>query len=703
MKWFLVAFAIAFGAGTAVARADALPARIAPGAPFPRILEQAPTVESVAPGVTYGNYELVTAAGPLSIHVVAIEPRRSDVRVDAVLANDALQSRGETVGSMARRTRAVAGINGDYFDIGNTNRPVGIVVRAGALVQLPYKRYALAITHDGLPHFAEFAFSGQIEIDDRTMPIEAIDGLPVAGGLSLLTPAYGPVRPQDNVTLVKLQPLSGAPPLGRYRVTGVADNSTAQPAGFYAVIGLNEYGIINAPDAGAIVSVIGDLAPLELDSVVSAVGGGALILHAGNWYDDGDAPYPAENGKRLPCSGAAIAPGGRLFLVEVDGRQPELSVGVTRMELAALMRALGAIEGLLFDGGGSSTIVARRLGDADAGVVNSPSDGRERPVADGIFVYSTAAAGPPIRLVAQPGIVRALPGAEVQLRIAAVDAAYHVTVNRGVVHANVEPPALGTFRDGTLLARHPGHGRLSLRSGPLRGSIPVEVQAGPARTRITPLRPNVDPNSTIALSAHAYDRFGYALALASRLRWSANAGSVDSSGRYRSASHDARVSVRIGNAIATTRVTVGSHDVALDFAGHASFLTQPRGGQGSLDKNSGCGSCVALNFSFAPNERAAYATANLSLPPDTIGLRFDVQDDGSGGRLRVAVRNAINEDTLLTAAELGQPGWRTVVVRFPPGTDATRLVSIYVLRPAGIELSSGTIVLRNLRAIVAGQ
>jgi hypothetical protein len=71
--------------------------------------------------------------------------------------------------------------------------------------------------------------------------------------------------------------------------------------------------------------------------------------------------------------------------------------------------------------------------------------------------------------------------------------------------------------------------------------------------------------------------------------------------------------------------------------------------------------------------------------------------------VRVAVRNAINEDTLMDATQLGGSGWRTVVVRLPPDTDAVRLVSIYVLPPRGIELSNGTIVLRNVRAIVAGQ
>ena len=150
---------------------------------------------------------------------------------------------------MARRTRAVAGINADFFDIGNTNRPVNMVVRNGTLLQLPYKRYALAITRDGLPHIAEFSFAGQIVIAERTMPLDAIDGMPrPEGGLSLLTPAYGRIGPQENVTLVSLAPTEGAPPLTSYRVTGVADNLSPQPPGYYVAIGPSDYGVVGVPD-----------------------------------------------------------------------------------------------------------------------------------------------------------------------------------------------------------------------------------------------------------------------------------------------------------------------------------------------------------------------------------------------------------------------------------------------------------------------
>jgi exopolysaccharide biosynthesis protein len=69
-----------------------------------------------------------------------------------------------------------------------------------------------------------------------------------------------------------------------------------------------------------------------------------------------------------------------IFLVEVDGRQIDLSVGMTFPELADYMLKLGCQQAMSFDGGGSATLWA--LGD----VRNSPSEGQERPAANALVV-----------------------------------------------------------------------------------------------------------------------------------------------------------------------------------------------------------------------------------------------------------------------------------------------------------------------------
>jgi len=307
-----------------------------------------------------------------------------------------------------------------------------------------------------------------------------------------------------------------------------------------------------------------------------------------------------------------------------------------------------------------------------------------------------------VRYVARPGVVRALAGAQVPLRFAGLDAANHVTAAAQPT-AIVSPGSLGTIQGGTFVALHPGSGRIVLRGGAIAGEVPVEVVATPARVQILPERPNVDRGGGLALKARAYDARGYPLDLPQSLPWSAGGGSIDARGFYRAGPHDARVDLRIGATAASAFVTVGSHEVALPFAQSAHFVTIPSGGQGALIKDLQCRGCVELRFSFGAGERAAYAMSDLALPAGTIGMAFELRDDGSAARLRVAVRNAINEDVLLDATQLGEPGWRDVALRFPPGTDAARLVAIYALASKGIELSEGSVVIRNVRAVVAGE
>jgi hypothetical protein len=70
------------------------------------------------------------------------------------------------------------------------------------------------------------------------------------------------------------------------------------------------------------------------------------------------------------------AAGETLYLLVVDGRQPDLSLGMRMHDAAQLLAAFGATEAMACDEGGSSVMWLRHRG----GIVSSPSDGEERPV-----------------------------------------------------------------------------------------------------------------------------------------------------------------------------------------------------------------------------------------------------------------------------------------------------------------------------------
>ena len=95
--------------------------------------------------------------------------------------------------------------------------------------------------------------------------------------------------------------------------------------------------------------------------VTDAVGAGPVLLRDGRAVITADAEgffgtsIPA---RRHPRSAVGIEPGGRVWLVVVDGRQPA-SRGVTLGELALVLRGLGARQALNLDGGGSSALAVR--------------------------------------------------------------------------------------------------------------------------------------------------------------------------------------------------------------------------------------------------------------------------------------------------------------------------------------------------------
>lgn len=78
---------------------------------------------------------------------------------------------------------------------------------------------------------------------------------------------------------------------------------------------------------------------------------------------------------------------GELWLVVVDGRQ-SFSDGATLEEFAAIMARLGCVDAMNLDGGGSSDLALTGY------PVTRPSDGLERPVANGFLLIENPGATP---------------------------------------------------------------------------------------------------------------------------------------------------------------------------------------------------------------------------------------------------------------------------------------------------------------------
>ncbi len=138
------------------------------------------------------------------------------------------------------------------------------------------------------------------------------------------------------------------------------------------------HGIIAFGDRRAWMPAPADSVSEVPEDIENVVGGRPALIR------DGEIVAPTGGtlcASRHPRTAVGLSADGRtLLLVVVDGRSA-LSAGMTCRELAGFMRELGAHDALNLDGGGSSALWIR-----GRGVVNRPSDGMERAVANHIAI-----------------------------------------------------------------------------------------------------------------------------------------------------------------------------------------------------------------------------------------------------------------------------------------------------------------------------
>ncbi len=679
----------------------ALPATLAPAAPFPLVTAQSMTSEFVAPGVRRATYRLQTTDGPLVINVVALDPREPTLHVRTVLANDRMISAGETVGAMAKRTGAIAGVNADYFDIGNTNQPLNLVVRDGTLLRTPSKRVVFDVRADRSVHFENVGFSGTLRTAAATVPVTSVNEWPPQGGVGVLDEAYGSAKAAPGVRIFDMVPIDVEHPAlhpgGAFRIAAEGDASRAHVVhGYELAFGPAALALTLSPQIGESVTLDLAMTP-PLEDLVQAVGGGPVLVARGAVVDDANAPAPEERDRRFPVSGAATLRDGTLLLCEVDGRAATYSIGVTRPQFAALALAVGATDAMAFDSGGSAELVARELGDAHTSVQGRPSDGAERAVADGLFVYSDAPVGPASRLVVRPSAIVALAGAVVPVRAALVDAAGHAL---GAAH----------LQGGDVVRARATSARVPVRSETLRSDVVVDVVDRLARIDVTTDVRHPEPGSIVRFRAIGFDDRDREVVLGPALAMRGRGGPFDAALPYRLGTRDERFEATAAGALAKLVVRVGRHVVpidAFDVAHRAAwhFAAAPATAPGTVAFAEDAPQ-MRLAYDFTRDERAAYARTALALPGEPLAFSIDVTGDGGGAALRASFVNGLGETRALTLApHIDWHGVERKTVALPGDvTPPVRLAALYLVPGVGGPPArvAGTISFNNATVTVAG-
>jgi hypothetical protein len=352
------------------------------------------------PGVTYTKQMRWAYGGPVVLHVV-IGPKPGGL-YDAkpVLARGRITGRA-TLSSMQRRLMGranVVGVNGDFFNWYDAH-PTGILVRRRVLENRPLRtRSSVALGADGILRIARVAFRGVWQAEDRELHRinEFNRQLGDPPGFAVFTARWGARTPRAAYTAEAiLTNVSRALPNrdGAATVVRVARGSgNLIPRGGAVLQAHGAHRKVLRAEAlpGTALRLAYRLSPWS-ETFESAIGGGPVLVRAGApVFQAGEAFTSYQLDPRHPRTAVGQRADGRIILVAVDGRST-VSWGLTMPQLAQEMARLGAVEAMAFDGGGSTTMAV------NGRVLNDPSDGSQRAVANSLQLAYYGVYAPPPR------------------------------------------------------------------------------------------------------------------------------------------------------------------------------------------------------------------------------------------------------------------------------------------------------------------
>lgn len=361
------------------------------------------TTKQLAPGVSLFQDINTTTGSELIVNAVTVDPKAPGVSVkaaigkDIIFINDSTKGR-ETISSLTQRRGALVGVNADFFPF--TGDPLGTCIIDGELVSEPgLHRVVVGVLKNGGIIFdnpvidarltLSNGFGRQIDGINRDRETNQVVVYTCTWGASTKTKFSGTevVLTSDDLPIRVGKPMNLTVTEVRTKATNTAipEKSIVISAGGPAAFYLKEN--LKPGDKITVQFNIKSANGTDWTQVDQAVGGGPWLLKDGNQFIDlaTESMKSSFSTARHPRTAVGVTSDGKILIVTVDGRQ-SISRGISLPGLSDLMKNLGATNAINLDGGGSTTLSYRGI------VVNSPSGGEQRPVADALLVFASPSA-----------------------------------------------------------------------------------------------------------------------------------------------------------------------------------------------------------------------------------------------------------------------------------------------------------------------
>ncbi|MBC9713795.1 phosphodiester glycosidase family protein [Streptomyces sp. TRM66268-LWL] len=698
-------------------------------------IETARSARPLAPGVALTSYDRLESDKWLRVDALSVDLGKG-VRADYLHSGKVSERR--TVSELAaahdpgKGRRTVAAINADFFDINETGAPQGAGIKDGKLVQSPAPgaHRAVGIGPEDAGRVLELYFEGTLTVPKGAHALAAYNAANVpAGGIGAYTEAWGTA--DRALTVDKATPVAEAL-VEDGKVVSVADRVGSGPiaAGATVLVG-REAGaeVLKGLEPGDAVGIAYRPRTNAGDVPRTAVGGRELLVV------DGVAQNHEGQGNNTAAPRTAVgfsADGRTMHILTVDGRQTD-SGGVTLTELGVMMKQAGAHSALNLDGGGSSTLLAREPGSDALQVENSPSDGSERTVPNGLALTAPdgsgrlkgywvetrtpALAAPTADPVRGGHPERVFPGLTRALTAAGYDETYGPAEGRP--HWRAERGDIGRISDdGLFTARRSGTTEVRASSGPAYGSTELTVVDDLARIAPTTRRVGLaDAAATgtfgiLGQDAHgtsapieprdvrlAYDRALFDIRDDGRGAFTVKALSDKGAGQV-------KATVQGKETLLVISVGLDEQSVAaLDDAANWTFSHARAAGriEPTPEGRSGTGLDLTYDFSLSTATRAAYVNPPQRIPVAGTPQSFKlwIKGDGKGAWPSLHLKDAAGSDLVLRGPYVTWTGWQQITFTVPQSAPMPLSVfRFYLAETAATKQYTGEVVIDELTAQV---
>lgn len=663
---------------------------------------------------TYGDKQAI-------VYVTKVDLNNQYVEVKPVYGTGGLLTERQNVTQMANENGAIAVINADFFDMSKRGAPFGIVLRDRELISsmghISYW-YSLGITADKEARIEHFGFVGKVTAENgSSFPLRGVnkekynpsEGYSHLDQLNLYTPSFGrtslgKVENYQNVVEVVFRN-------GVASELRVDQEGAAIPADGFVLWGQGaaaQFLLQNVP-LGSRVTVEYETTPTNTDWQ-QAVGGHVLLV------DQGQALSSFRTEEYLKSINARTAvgvsqDGKTLYMVVVE--ESADSRGVSLQELAQILVELGAWRAVNFDGGGSTTLAARRLFETQVSLINQPKGGSQRRVPTGLAVFNTAPPGTLANFQID-GPSEVLLGQPATFTTKAYDNHYlPYVIQPDEIRWDVQTADGGTFAGNVLTANKAGNLTIQATAGGLTKTKQVYVLTGQdvAKLRVVPETINVALGQTVPLTVQVVTKRGQTLTASPssvKVSLASPLATVDEQLRLTAGSTPGQTTLTVSYDGISTTVPVNIGEWELPWLTFDNLRNPYHSGHPASLNNAGSftltgesewlfrtqkAARLQYNFAGAPKDdvRIAYGRLGseaVTIPGKPFGMGLWVYGDGSGHWLRAELLDANGSLHYVDLAdEVNWTGWRQVKGYFPAAAAyPLKLRSIYLVnKPEGTD------------------